>query len=342
MIEAMPRPRPPYLHLERSRAGASVWYVRKGRGVRTRIAAKFGTPEFMEEYQAALAKTSSRRAKEPSGSLEWLIARYRESAAWLDLSTATRYQRDNIFHAVVAAIGKEPFSEITRQDIAATKDGRRETPFAAANFVKTMRGLFKWAVERELVESDPTQGVKTTTPKTDGFHAWTEEEISRYEARWPVGTRERLALALFLYTGLRRGDIARLGPQHVHNGVISIKAEKTNVDIIIPMVPELADIIAASGAGSTAYLSGVRGCPMTKESLGNWFKDACKAAGVPGSAHGLRKAGATRAANNGATGAQLNAIFGWSGEKMAALYTRKADNIRLAKDAIGKLTKGGK
>ncbi len=341
-MQVMPRPRPPYLHLERSRTGAAIWYVRKGRGIRTRIEAKFGTPEFMEEYQDALSKTPRSRPKEPAGSLEWLIARYRESAAWLDLSEATRYQRDNIFHAVVAAIGKEPFNGITRQDIATTKEVRRGTPFAAANFVKTMRGLFKWAVEKELVESDPTQGVKTTTPKTDGFHAWTEDEISRYEAKWPVGTRERLALALFLYTGLRRGDIARFGPQHVREGVISIRAEKTGADIIIPMVPELAGIIAASQAGADAYLSGSRGKPMTKESLGNWFKEACKAAGVPGSAHGLRKAGATRAANNGATGAQLNAIFGWRGEKMAALYTRKADAVKLARDAIGKLTKGGR
>jgi len=79
---------------------------------------------------------------------------------------------------------------------------------------------------------------------------------------------------------------------------------------------------------------------MTKESFGNWFRDACKAADVPGSAHGLRKAGATRAANNGATVAQLEAIFGWSGGGMASLYTRQADRTRLAKEAMGKLSKG--
>ena len=75
---------------------------------------------------------------------------------------------------------------------------------------------------------------------------------------------------------------------------------------------------------------------MTKESFGNAFADACRAAGVNKSAHGLRKIGATRAANNGATVA-LNAIFGWSGGKMAALYTQAADRERLAREAIGKL-----
>ena len=338
----MPRPRPPYMHLERARKGAAIWYVRKGRGERTRINSAFGTPEFMEEYTAAITRTPARRAKEPTGSLEWLISRYRESAAWLKLSKATRYQRDNIFMPVIASAGSEPFNEITRKHIAEAMDRRRETPFAAANFVKTMRGLFKWAVDMEHLESDPTTAVKTTTPKTDGFHAWSEDEIARYEARWPVGTRERLALALFLYTGLRRGDIARFGPQHVREGVISIRAEKTGADIIIPMMPELSEIIGKTRTGTSVYLSGTRGEPMTKESLGNWFKDACKAAGVPGSAHGLRKAGATRAANNGATVAQLEAIFGWSGGNMASLYTRKADRAKLAREAIGKLAKDGK
>ena len=67
---------------------------------------------------------------------------------------------------------------------------------------------------------------------------------------------------------------------------------------------------------------------MTKDSFGQWFTRACRAAGVPGSAHGLRKAGATRAVENGATLAELNAIYGWTGEKMASLYTRSMDRAK--------------
>ena len=95
-----------------------------------------------------------------------------------------------------------------------------------------------------------------------------------------------------------------------------------------------------SKTGDLAFTATVTGTPITKESFGNWFRDACKAAGVPGSAHGLRKAGATRAANNGATVAQLEAIFGWTGGAMASLYTRQADRTRLAKEAMGKLSYG--
>lgn len=76
---------------------------------------------------------------------------------------------------------------------------------------------------------------------------------------------------------------------------------------------------------------------MTKESFGNAFADACRAASINKSAHGVRKIGAVRASNSGATVPQLNAIFGWTGSKMAALYTQAADRKRLARQAIGKL-----
>ena len=40
---------------------------------------------------------------------------------------------------------------------------------------------------------------------------------------------------------------------------------------------------------------------------------------------------------NGATGRELEAIFGWSGGRMATLYTKSANRSRLAAGAIGKL-----
>ena len=68
-----------------------------------------------------------------------------------------------------------------------------------------------------------------------------------------------------------------------------------------PFLPPLARSIDAAPTGDLAFIAGERGKPMTKESFGNWFREACQSAGVPGSAHGLRRAGPTRAAENGAT-----------------------------------------
>ncbi|MGB7458961.1 MAG: tyrosine-type recombinase/integrase, partial [Pseudolabrys sp.] len=91
----------------------------------------------------------------------------------------------------------------------------------------------------------------------------------------------------------------------------------------------------AGPIGELAFICGRRGKPLKKESFGTAFKEACVAAGLHDrSAHGCRKIGATRAAEEGASVAQLNAIFGWSGTAMASLYTQAADRKRLAVGAM--------
>jgi integrase len=278
--------------------------------------------------------------KAGAGTLQWLWDSYRNSSAWSVLAQATRRQRENIMLHVLDSAGKMPLSDLTRAHIVDGRERRAATPSQANNFLNTMRALFTWAIEAGLVAADPTRDVKSVKRPPGGFHAWTEGEIDRFEAKWPIGTRERLAFTILLYTGLRRGDAAMLGRQHVSDGVIIMRAEKTGAQLTIPILPELGRVIEATRTGDLAFVATPSGAPMTKESFGNWFHDACVAAGVPGSAHGLRKAGAARAASNSATVAQLEAIFGWhDGGRMAALYTKSADRVRLAKEAIGKLSR---
>ena len=341
MNDAMPRPRPPHLIREVSRHGRVTWVVRIGHGPRTRLRAAYGTPEFEAEYHAAIrGEPASGPRRAGAGTLQWLWDRYRQSSAWSALANATRRQRENIMLHVLDRAGAMPLSALTRAHIVDGREDRAKTPSQANNFLNTMRALFTWATEAELVAADPTRDVKSVKRPPGGFHAWTEAEIDQFEAKWPVGTRERLAFAILLYTGLRRGDAAALGRQHVSDGVIVMRAEKTNAQLTIPILPELRRVIEATRTGDLAFVATPSGAPMTKDSFGNWFHDACVAAGVPGSAHGLRKAGAARAASNGATVAQLEAIFGWhDGGRMAALYTKSADRVRLAKEAIGKLAR---
>ena len=193
-----------------------------------------------------------------------------------------------------------------------------------------MRGLFRWAVDVEIAELDPTRDVKLLNVKTDGFHVWTDDEAARFEARWPIGTRERLAFDLLLFTGLRRGDAVRLGRQHIKDGVFRIKTEKNGVVVEAPVLPPLARSVDAAPTGDLAFIAGERGKPMTKESFGNWFREACQSAGVPGSAHGLRKAGATRAAENGATTTETQGdVQVGLTTTMPAHYTKTADRARV-------------
>jgi len=159
----------------------------------------------------------------------------------------------------------------------------------------------------------------------------------------PLEHRQRVWLDMLIYTGLRRGDAVRLGRQHVRNGVAALKTEKSGfkVEVSLPILPVLQATLDAGPCGDLTFIVGANGRPLTKESFGNEFKAACKAAGVPGSAHGVRKIAATRAADHGATEAELMAIFGWTDPKMAAHYTRSANRKRLAAQAMGKLNANG-
>jgi integrase len=345
-MDAMPRPRPPHLQRHVTRHGKIVWYVRIGRGPRIRLRAEYGTAEFAAEYQAAVAGTPRPRPGAPTaGTLAWLIERYRETAAWAALSAATRRQRENIFAGVIKTAGTEPYGQITNAVILAGRERRGKTPAQARNFLDAMRGLFRWALEAQHVKVDPTASVKNPPRrKSAGFIPWTEDHVAAYERRWPIGTRQRVWLDVLLYTGLRRGDAVRLGRPHVRDGIAQIKTEKSGftVTVTLPILPALADTLAAGPRGELTFIAGESGRPLTKESFGNLFRDACRAAGVPGSAHGVRKIAATRAANSGATVAQLEAIFGWQGGTMASLYTRESNRRRLALEAMEKLGGNGK
>jgi integrase len=199
-----------------------------------------------------------------------------------------------------------------------------------------MRGLFRWASQAGHVKTDPTLGVDNPArPKSAGILPWSEQHVAAYQRHWPLGTRQRVRLDVLLYSGLRRGDAVRYGRQHVQAGVGRIKTEKSGYTItaVVPVLPVLQRTLDAGPCGDLTFIVGERGQPLIKGSFGNLFRDACRAAGVPGSAHGVRKIAATTAANNGASVAQLKALFGWTSDAMAALYTKTADRERLGKEA---------
>ena len=170
--------------------------------------------------------------------------------------------------------------------------------------------------------------------------------MQKYEARHPSGTKARLALALFLYTGVRISDVVLLGPQMERDGDLCFTEEKNRANKPkhreIPILPVLRAELDANPSGHLVYLVTTRGKPYSRpDGFGLWFKRQCVAAGLPHcTAHGLRKAGATRAADNGATEHELMAIFGWDSPKQAALYTRKANRKKLAAGAMHKLMLG--
>jgi integrase len=87
--------------------------------------------------------------------------------------------------------------------------------------------MFQWAKREGRIPDDPTAGVTREKVKTTGYPTWSETEIARFEAAHMIGTKARLAFALLLYTGQRRGDVVRLGRQNIDGDLLIIDQSKT-------------------------------------------------------------------------------------------------------------------
>ncbi len=317
-------------------------YVRKPGQAKIRLREEPGTRAFLDEYwnalnnnKTALPPKAAKRGSTDKASLRWLCAQYFQAAEFKSLTPRTQYVRRRILDGICKHDGDKPYAQMEARHVRKRRDERAETPEAANAMVKALRQLFSFALEYELAQRNPAKDVPYLKSGTDGYYSWSMEDVAAFEARHPVGSKARLALALLLYTGQRRSDVVRLGPQHIKEGWITITQAKNKarkpVTLSIPVLPELEAIIDATPTGNLAFLTTQFGKPFTPDGFGNWFRKRCDEAGLTTcSAHGLRKAGAAIAAENGATERQLMAIFGWSTMKEAARYTKAANQKVLA------------
>jgi integrase len=331
-----------------------IYFRRKGQP-KVRLSEVPGTDAFDEEYQRAFSRKiepplANQHTPAMPGTMRWLCHQYYGSAAFQSLAPSTRKVRRGILEEICQRAGQFRYAMMEPLHVAKLRDEKAAFPHAANNRVKALRQLFAWAKSPEYgyAKKNPARDVgqlRGTNP--DGIRAWTESEALRYEARHPIGTKARLALDLLLYTGVRRSDVVKLGPQmerwstetlpdgqtievqklvftETKGGSRLIKAHE------LPILPPLRVSIDATQTGHLVYLVTAFGKPHSAKGFGNWFKKRCREAGLKElSAHGLRKLGAQRCAEAGASEHQLMALFGWTNPQQAAVYTRKANRAKL-------------
>ncbi len=316
-----------------------------------RLREKPGTEQFEIEYLHAREMAMQASPTDSiTGTLRWLCERYYASSEFKRLDPRTQKVRQGILNGICSErFGKEvthgdkKFAQMNTQHARRIRDAKTDFPEAANGRVKSLRQLFKWATEVGHAQENPARDVSYFSNSSEGHHTWTADEVNKYINRHPVGTKAHLALALLLYTGVRRSDVVVLGPQMEQDGWLVFTETKNRRNKPkareLPILPQLRIAIDATPSGHLSYLVTEFGKPFTANGFGNWFKKRCREADLEHcSAHGLRKAGATFAANNGATTKQLMAIFGWETIKEADHYTRKADRKRLAADAMSLLS----
>ena len=308
----------------------------------TYLKSPLDTEEFWTEYQAALAgvKAAAKAigaGRYKPGTIAATALAYYQSPEFLGLRASTRAVRKGILDRFVKLCGADPVRLLEKKHIKAILGQMADRPNAANNLLKVLRLVLAFAVEIELIERNPALGIKGFKVKAVGATSWSESEIAAYEARHPIGTRPRLAMALLLYTGQRRGDVVRMGWQHVKGDRdrISVRQEKTGRELALKIHPALADALAHAPRDNLTFLMTAAGAPFTAAGFGNAFRDWCDEAGLTGrSAHGLRKAAARRLAQAGNSTKQIQSVTGHATLQEVELYTRAVDQEKLADSAV--------
>jgi integrase len=309
----------------------------------------------MDAYEAAKGGATSVKPRGlVPGTWRWLCVQYfAECADYKRLDESTKHVRKLILESTYdepIAPGSTklyrdfPLSRMGTDAVEVLRDRKIDFPEAANSRVKAMRQVFKWGVRKKkdgkpYAPHNPARDVEYFKTGSTGWHTWTVEEVYQYQEKHPIGTKARLFLDLVLFLGVRRSDAIRFGRQHARNGKITFTQHKGRnrkpKRLTLPILPVLQKTLDASPCGDLTFLVNDLGRAFTDAGIGNKMRDWCDQAGLPHcTAHGLRKAGATIAATNGATAHQLKAIFGWDSLKQAEIYTREADQIRLAEDAM--------
>ena len=262
-----------FVHEYRDRHGKLRRYFRKPGFKRIALPGIPGSDEFMTAYQLALAGQPQRieigAGRTKPGTVNAAIVGYYTSLAFRSLAPGTQKMRRAILERFREMHGEKRIALLPHEFIARTLG--KKFPFAARNWLKTLRGLLQFAVSEGFRADDPTQGIKLPRMKSDGVHTWTDTEIAQYQEKHPVGARARLALALLLYTAQRRGDVVGMGRQHVRAGAITVRQQKTGATLEIPIHTELHKVLEATPSEHLTFLvterEGSRSSPARAASL---------------------------------------------------------------------------
>ena len=304
-----------------------------------------GTDEFEDACRRA-ANGIGRKRPAAGGArtirAAWLeVTRLTE---WRNLKAATRQGQTAIAERFLesqinskepATFGSVPIASLRRGDVKRILARYADHPHAGEAVVRMLRKACLVALDNEWIEADPTFRVKYRAAIV-GHRAWTDEEMAQFEARWPVGTRNRLGYALALYTGQRRSDVAAMAANAYNGKAIEVIQEKTGVPLWIPAHPALIEAIEATPRTGPWLICTANGRRMTRESFGNDMADAIQAAGLSDACrlHGLRKSAGRCLAEAGCSAHMIMAILGHKTLAMAQKYTEAARQKMLAQQGM--------
>lgn len=267
-----------------------------------------------------------------------LVAAYRRSPEWDGLAQHTR-STYAIYLRPLEEVGHLSVRAFTRRMLLIIRDGiaKGRGNGAGTGFTRASSALFGWAVDHDWIEHTPVHRIK----RLPGGHlrAWTRAEADAAAEGLPEHLRRVVTLAR--YTGQRRGDLCAMTWAAYDGATVRLTQQKTGAAMVIPCHPTLRAELDRWKANATAVtiLTNTLGRPWKAQHLSHELPKTLARIGLPQdlNVHGLRKLAAAELADAGCSTHEIAAITGHRTLGMIELYTRSADQERLAGSAVVKL-----
>jgi integrase len=205
-----------------------------------------GSAAFFAEC-ARITELSKITAPAKPGTLGHEITEYKKHPAFTDLAPHTRKDYQRIFD-YLKPIEDTPLSRFDPPLVVGIRDKAAERGRRFGNYVKAVLSvLFSWGVERGMLASNPSKGVKNIRrPRgvPDANRPWSDAE--RHAVLDHAPAHMRPALALMAFTGLGPGDALRLPRTFYKDGAIATRRSKTNEPVYWPAPAPLRAILEAA------------------------------------------------------------------------------------------------
>lgn len=298
-----------------------------------------GSPDFLTElYAAQKAETPPVEQFAPF-TYDALAQSFYGTVAWIEMTDSSKKTYRSIIERFRVKNGTKDARKVTAANVAKRIADMADKPAAANNLRKTLSRLHRHAILLGWRTDNPVEVTQAFKKKGEGFHCWTDAELAAFDARWPIGTRERLAKELLLGTALRKSNVLTVGKGNRKGDRLILSHTKNDSDTDIRMSAAMIAAIDACPSKGPTYIETMYGEPYTPTGFYNWFKRACVKAGIPNcSPHGLRKAISRIMAEHGASVLEGRAVTGHKTDKEFMRYAEQANKAKMADSAMANLS----
>jgi integrase len=333
----------PYVKAFTVKGKVYAYYRRNGQKIR--IKGDIGSDAWRAEYERIHSEFQSGADSGPaikSGSYDDLIAKYKAGPLFKQLAPRTKKEYARHLDTIGDIAGKMDVASTPRQFVTMMRDRFHETPRTANAIISTLRLILNYAIDLGWMTHNPAARPRRLK-EGDGYRAWEESEIDQFRATWPMGTIQRVAFELILYTGQRASDVRQMVRGHIKKGWISVKQQKTGERVEIPLSNILQDALSAwlPQHDHLNLIPAPKGKPYDDTAFSKFMRKAYKKANLPEdfNSHGGRYAAATRLQELGLSWEEIGGITGHETAQMVRKYSERKRSAKLAIDKLNIIDK---